>query len=153
MGFITDNALKFLEAIIKQAEINCGSNSDEQALEVQVLYPDWESYPDGYEFKADRDGKGVPDRVNHEGVLYKVIQDHSKQSTWNPKESPSLFTPIHSGEQGTIDNPIPWVIGMESEEGLYYIDEDIKYLCIESSGVGLYGQPKDLSRYFTEVTE
>ena len=54
MGFISDGALKFLEAIIKQATINCSTNTDEQALEVQALYQNWEDYPDGYEFKADR---------------------------------------------------------------------------------------------------
>ena len=153
MGFITDNAIEFLKAMLKQATINCVENSDEQALEVQSLYKEWESYPDGYEFKADRDGKGNPDRVNHLGVLYKVILDHKKQLTWNPKDSATLFMPISAENQGTIDNPIPWVLGMESEKDKYYIDEGIKYLCIESSGVGLYAQPKDLARYFEEVTE
>lgn len=37
---------------------------------------------------------------------------------------------------------------MESEEGKYYISNGIKYLCIESSGIGLWGDPADLVRYF-----
>ena len=81
-------------------------------------------------------------------VLYKVIVTHDKQSAWNPKDAASLFTPINESHSGTIEDPIPWVIGMVAENGRYYIDEDILYLCIESSGVGLYAQPKDLPRYF-----
>lgn len=146
MGYITDNAIEFLKAILKQAEISCDTNTDEQALAVKVLYPEWADIPEGTELA---EGK----RVNDEGVLYKVTTTHNKQSTWKPKDSATLFTPIDEAHEGTIDDPIPWVSGMVSEQGKYYIDEGIKYLCIESSGVGLYGQPKDLARYFTEVTE
>ena len=154
MGFITDNAIEFLKAILKQATINCAENSDEQALEVQSLYKEWESYPDGYEFKANRDGKSVPDRVNHKDVLYKVIQDHTKQSLYNPKDATSLFTPIKKDtETGTIDNPISWVTGMECEEGLYYIENDVVYLCTRSSGTGLYYSPSALIGTYFEVVE
>lgn len=154
MGFISDGALKFLEAIIKQATINCSTNTDEQALEVQALYQNWKDYPDGYEFKADRDGKGNPDRVNYFGVLYKIIQDHTKQSTYNPKDATSLFTPIKKEtETGTIDNPITWVSGMECEEGLYYIENDVIYLCTRSSGIGLYHSPSALIGTYFEVVE
>lgn len=145
MGYITDNAIEFLKAILKQAEISCDTNTDEQALAVKVLYPEWAEIPEGETLK---EGK----RVNHEGVLYKVNTTHDKQSTWNPKDS-NLFTPIDEAHKGTIDDPIPWVSGMVSEQGKYYIDEGVTYYCKESSINGLYGQPKDLARYFTEVTE
>ena len=145
MGFISDNTLAFLKAILKQAEINCDTNTDEQALEVKVLYPEWEDIPEGAEMP---EGK----RVNYEGVLYKVKTPHNKQSTWNANDS-NLFTPIDEAHKGTIDDPIPWVSGMVSEQGKYYIDEGITYYCKESSGVGLYAQPKDLARYFDKVTE
>ena len=140
MSNITDKSLK---AIMKQAQINSESNTDEQALEVKVLYPEWADISEGETLK---EGK----RVNHEGVLYKVKTTHDKQSTWNPKDS-NLFTPIDETHKGTIDDPIPWVSGMVSEQGKYYIDEGITYLCSESSGVGLYAQPKDLPRYFQAV--
>lgn len=146
MGNISDEALGLLSAIMRQAEISCDSNSDEQALEVKVLYPEWADIPEGETLK---EGK----RVNDEGVLYKVTTTHNKQSTWKPKDSATLFTPIDEAHKGTIEDPIPWVSGMVSEQGKYYIDEGITYLCIDSSGVGLYGQPKDLARYFEKVTE
>lgn len=144
MGFISDKSIERLTSIFRQAKINCEDNTDAEALEVQSLYPDWEKIEEGTELA---EGK----RVNYNGVLYNVKQTHKKQSTWNPKDASSLFTPTHGASEGTIDNPIVWVSGMESERDLYYIDGNIKYICIESSGVGLYAQPKDLPRYFQAV--
>lgn len=87
MGFITDNAIEFLKAMRKQATINCVENTDEQALEVQILYPNWGNLEDGTTLK-------VGDRVNYDGILYNVIQEHQKQSTWNPVDAPSLFAKV-----------------------------------------------------------
>lgn len=72
---------------MRQAEINCSTNTDEQALEVQVLYPEWKAFADGFTFEV-----GV--RVNYEGVLYKVLQEHQKQETWNPVDASSLFAEV-----------------------------------------------------------
>ena len=57
---------------------------DAEALEVQFLYPEWKSgksYTTGY-------------RVNHNGILYKVLQDHTSQDDWTPDVSPSLFAKV-----------------------------------------------------------
>lgn len=87
MSNISQKALDFLSAIMKQAEISCGANTDEQALEVQILYPNWGDLEDGAALK-------VGDRVNYDGILYNVIQEHKKQSTWNPVDAPSLFAKV-----------------------------------------------------------
>lgn len=87
MSNITDKALKSLRAIMRQAEINSESNTDEQALEVQALYPNWEDLEDGTTLK-------VGQRVNYSDVLFNVIQEHQKQSTWNPVDAPSLFAKV-----------------------------------------------------------
>lgn len=87
MSYITDKALAFLSAIMKQAEISCSLNSDEQALEVQILYPNWEDLPDGTTLK-------VGERVNYFDILYNVLQEHQKQATWNPVDAPSLFAKV-----------------------------------------------------------
>lgn len=130
-----------LKSMTRQSHYNAENNTDEQAVKVKELYPEFEEIKDG-------ELLSVGNRVNYFETLYKVIQEHNKQSTWNPQEATSLFTPIDESHEGTIEDPIPWVSGMESEYGLYYTDEGIIYLCIESSGVGLYAQPKDLLRYF-----
>lgn len=87
MGIINDTALKNMGAMLTQAKINSVSNTDEQALEVQSLYPEWASIADGTTLK-------VGDRVNHEGLLYNVLQEHQKQATWNPVDAPSLFAQV-----------------------------------------------------------
>ena len=57
---------------------------DAEALEVQYLYPDWRSgkkYATGY-------------RVNYNGILYKVLQDHTSQSDWTPDTTASLYAKV-----------------------------------------------------------
>ena len=88
MNNITKKALKNMQAMMRQAEINSETNTDEQALEVQALYPDWRNdYKEG-------DTLEVGVRVNFEEILYKVLQTHQKQETWSPKDTPSLFAKI-----------------------------------------------------------
>ena len=147
---ITEKAIEKLKALRKQAEINAAGNTDVQAYETSALYEYWPDIPEGTMLEA---GKIVQ---HSDGILYRVKegQGHQKQSTWSPDVAPSLFTPIPKPEEsGTKDNPIAWVEGMESEEGKYYISDGVKYLCIESSGIGLYGKPADLARYFQLVEE
>jgi hypothetical protein len=99
MSNITKKALELLAAIMKQAEINCGSNTDAQALEVQALYPDWDMLDEGTLLE-------VGDRVNYDGVLYNVLQEHQKQATWNPVDAPSLFARVLIVEPSVISE---WV--------------------------------------------
>ena len=143
-------ALEKLAAMRQQAEISAAGNTDEQAYAVKALYDYWPDIPDGTKLPA---GKIV---LHSDGILYRVKegQGHKKQATWAPDTATSLFTPIpKASETGTQDNPITWVEGMESEEGKYYTDDGVLYQCIESSGIGLYGKPKDLARYFSPVVE
>lgn len=147
---ITEKAITKLKAMRKQAEFNSAFNTDAQAYEVADLYEYWPDIPDGTMLEA---GKIVQ---HSDGILYRVKegQGHQKQSTWSPDTAASLFTPIpRASESGTEDNPITWIEGMESEEGKYYISDGVKYLCIESSGIGLYGKPADLARYFKLMEE
>ena len=143
-------AVNVIEAQAEQARISAESNTDEQAYFVSVLYDYWPDVPDGTMLP---EGKIVS---YSDGILYRVNegQGHQKQSTWTPDTAVSIFTPIpNPNESGTIDNPITWIEGMEAKEGKYYISNGIKYLCIESSGIGLWGDPADLERYFQIVTE
>lgn len=96
MGLLTEKALDRLNAMMKQATINCASNTDAQALEVQTLYPDWEK-----DF-APGDTLAKDSRVNYKDVLYKVLQEHQKQETWNPIDTPSLFAPVLIPDPSTI---------------------------------------------------
>ena len=87
MGIISEIALKHMNAMFTQAKFNSVDNTDEQALAVQTLYPEWASLADGTTLK-------VGDRVNYEGLLYNVLQEHHKQEAWNPVDAPSLFAQV-----------------------------------------------------------
>lgn len=69
--------------------------TDEQAIEVAVLYPEWKKE---CEYK-------IGDRVVFGDVLYKILQDHTSQSTWTPDAAPSLFAKVLVADDGTI---LPW---------------------------------------------
>lgn len=67
-------------ALVKLRE----SATDEQALSVPVLYPAWRS---GVNYVTGQ-------RVLHNAVLYKVLQDHTSQETWTPDAAVSLFAKV-----------------------------------------------------------
>ena len=75
-----EEAKKFIEAFVKLRELA----TDEMSLEVPNLYPTW---------KAETEYK-TNERVLFDGVLYKVLQDHTSQETWNPSNAPSLFAKV-----------------------------------------------------------
>lgn len=87
MRIITELTIKYLDALLNQAKINSATNTDEQALQVQSLYPEWDSLAEGTTLK-------VGERVNYLGVLYNVLQEHQKQEAWNPVDTPSLFAKV-----------------------------------------------------------
>ena len=96
---MTDKALKNMRAMFQQAKINSATNTDEQALQVASLYPDWNDFAEGETLTAGS-------RLNYDGVLYKVLQDHQKQATWTPATASSLFAPVLTSETGEI---LEWV--------------------------------------------
>ena len=61
------------------------------ALEAVPLYPAW---------KADtKYAKGT--RLKDGEALYKVLQDHTSQTGWEPHNAPSLFAKVLPGQEGT----------------------------------------------------
>lgn len=70
-----------LRPLIEKAVQNLGETD---ALEAVCLYPKWhegEQYATG-------------SRVQHDGTLYTVLQDHKSQSDWKPGDAPSLFAKV-----------------------------------------------------------
>ena len=68
------------------------SATDEQALSVPVLYPAWRS---GVAYVTGQ-------RVLHNGVLYKVLQDHASQDDWTPDAAASLFAQVLIPDENVI---------------------------------------------------
>ena len=72
---------KLRQLIIKSS----ASLSDTDALQAVELFKRWNG--DGQKYVAD-------ERVSDDGILYKVLQDHTSQPSWKPKDSPSLFVRV-----------------------------------------------------------
>ena len=99
--------------------------TDEDALNNIELFPTWLS--------KMGESVSVGERLYFDDKLWKVQQAHIVQESWRPDEAASLFVQVQkNSEQGTKDNPIPFSLNMELVEGLYYLDEGVTYLCIES---------------------
>lgn len=92
---LTEKTLNRLNAMFAQAVISSANNTDEEALKVKALYPDWEDMTEGSTL-------AVGQRVNYNDVLYKVIQEHQKQLAWNPVEAPSLFAKVLIPDENVI---------------------------------------------------
>ena len=67
------------------------SVNDEVAEKIPEVFPVWDG--SGKEYKKD-------DRVQYSSVLYKVLQDHTSQSTWTPTAAPSLFAKVLTSTTG-----------------------------------------------------
>ena len=59
---------------------------DTEALSLQILYKQWDN----------QIGKTlqVGEYINYDGILYKVLQEHTVQEEWKPDVSPSLFAKV-----------------------------------------------------------
>lgn len=124
--------------LIKAAE----SLSDTDALQAVEFFDEW--LPDtDYE-------RG--DRRRYEGTLYKARQGHTSQSIYTPDMIPALWEVVAEPGQGdTPDNPIPYNQSMAIEEGKFYIENDVIYLCIRDSGVPLYTALANVIGNYVEV--
>lgn len=92
-----------ISAMAKIAQQQAMTVPDDQAAEVQALFPEW---------AADR-GYTTGFRVQYNGTLYKCLTAHTSQSDWTPEASPSLWakvlipdpTVIPAWEQPDSTNP------------------------------------------------
>lgn len=118
--------------------------SDEDALEFSILVYDWDTYID----KPIKAGQ----LVGYDGKVWRAVQDHTVLSIYPPSiDTASLYTEVNLVDDGTIDNPIPYNNNMALENGKYYIQDDVKYLCIRDTGNPVYNPLKDLVGIYVEV--
>ena len=118
--------------------------TDEQAGTVTVLFPLWQV---GVLYKT------IGERLQYNGKLYKVKQAHTSQADWTPDITPALYELIDATHSGTIDDPIPFETGMAIEQGKYYTQYDVKYLCTRDSINPLYNDLSTLIEIYVVVVE
>ena len=80
--FLAQQMNRFVQMSVQSANL-----TDEKAMEVADLYPEWAAT------KAYPENEIVKYGVNADGEtqLYKVIQAHTSQADWTPPASPSLW--------------------------------------------------------------
>lgn len=143
------DGVAIIGAAVELAKEQAEDLEDGQALQVTDLFPLW----------ADNIGNVLPagKRLKYKGRLWKVLQEHTAQENWPPDVAASLFTEVVAeggggdDEPGTLANPIPYNGNMELEEGKYYSQDGVTYLCIRSTGVPVYNNLADLVHIYVEV--
>lgn len=124
--------------------VNTMSLTDNDALSVKSVYPEWETLI-GKEVKQG-------DKMQCDGRLWKVLQQHTVQEQWRPGTgTESLYTEIVETASGTADDPIPYNNNMELEQGKYYIQEGITYLCTRNTEIPVYQPLADLVGIYVEL--
>ena len=100
---------------------------DETALEMPDLFKTWE------EVLAAGQNVAQNAIINDGGTLYRVVaaggvlpQEHQ---TPHGEGMLAVYRPIDTAHAGTLEDPIPWVYGMDCTEGLYYSHNATVYLC------------------------
>ena len=100
--------------------------TDEQAMNMASTFPVW---PEG----VNSDGQYVEGQiVQDEGQIYRVMQPTVTPIENQPPHAEGMlavYRPIEVEHTGTIDDPIPWVYGMDCYNGKYYSYEGKVYLC------------------------
>ncbi len=132
---------------IKQ-QINTINVDDHTALRMITFYPEW----------ADLVGKTVDKaeyKFQHEGKLYKTIpSNHTFQADWVPGVgTESLYTRIDETHDGSKYDPIPYDGNMALENGKYYAQDGVTYVCTRDTGNPVYHALKDLIGLYVDVTE
>lgn len=115
--------------------------SDDAALVATCLFEEWNpnaEYSEG-------------ERFLYNGNLYRCKKANPVNPTWTPDVVYEYYEPVAKPtENGTMDNPITAVAGMEYEKGKYYAENGKIYLCVRSDV--LYYLPSALvGNYFEEA--
>lgn len=100
---------------------------DETAIEMPDLFKTWEEVLAAAETVAENS------IINDGGTLYRVVASGGvlPQANQPPHGEGMLavYRPIDTTHEGTQEDPIPWVYGMDCASGLYYSYNATVYLC------------------------
>lgn len=128
--------------------------SAEQMLIHKAFAPKW-GEDEGFR-EGDNVVKG--DKFTYEGKLYAVLQDHTIMPHYYPSvNTASLYVEVtpdytEEGEEyGTLENPIPYEGNMILENGKYYTQDSVTYLCNRDTINPVYHALKDLVGLYVSV--
>lgn len=134
--------------LIKQ-QINTLTVDDQTALRMRRYYPTFselvgQTVTQGTKFRVDD---------SEDADLYKTIQPElTIQAHYPPGVgTESLYTRIDEAHDGTKYDPIPYDGNMALENGKYYIQDGVTYLCNRSTGQPVYNALSELVGLYVEV--
>lgn len=134
-------------------EMNTLELSAVEALEVVDWFPTW-GVDEGFR-EGDTITKNT--KFQYEGKLYACLQDHVIMPHYYPSiNTASLYVEVipeynDQGEElGTLDNPIPYEGNMVLENGKYYSQDGVTYLCNRDTVNPVYHALKDLVGLYVE---
>ena len=135
-------------AAVIVAQMQAQSLDDAQALTVKAIYPQW----------AEVIGQTVKQgfKFLHNDTLFKVIQPDGLiiQEQYIPGEgTESLYAVINETNAGTQEDPIPYTGNMALENGKYYSQGGVIYLCNRDTEIPVYQALKDLVGLYVTVAE
>lgn len=131
-------------AFRKKIENAADTMTDEQAVKSIELFTPWEP-----KIKAILDK-----RYQYGGFLWRCRQAHHTQAGWEPDVTPAMWTKVNPDEgKGTKDNPIDYSLNMELEEGKYYTEEGVLYLCIRALAQSVWHLADLVGNYVEVVTD
>lgn len=125
--------------LIKQ-QINTLEVDDQTAYRMREFYPAWAagvSYAAGYK---------VQDNVR----LWRCLQDHTSQVGWEPENVPALWEEICETHDGSRYDPIPYDGNMALENGKYYSQDGVVYLCSRDTVNPVYNPLSELVGIYVE---
>lgn len=135
-------------AAVMVAQMQAQPLDDAQALTVKEIYPQWDevigqAVKQGFKFL-------------YSDILFKVIQPDGLtiQEQYIPGEgTESLYAVINETNAGTQEDPIPYAGNMALENGKYYSQDGVIYLCNRDTEVPVYQALKDLVGLYVTVVE
>ena len=135
------------QAAVLVSQMQAQSLDDADAITVKAIYPQWEDCIEktvalGYKFL-------------YEDILYKTIQDSLLiQEQYIPGEgTESLYAVLDETHAGTKEDPIPYNGNMELENGKYYSQDGVTYMCNRDTEIPVYQPLADLVGIYVQVAE
>lgn len=122
---------------------------DEQALEMPDLFYTWDEVLEAGELLE------ANTILNLGGQLYRVVQPVTPQEHQRPdgEGMTAIYRPIDQTHAGTQEDPIPFVYGMDTEQGKYYSSGGKVYLCNQTMTPCVWPPETEGLWQWTEVTE
>ena len=133
-----------VQEMLVRKQINTLSVDDQTAYRMREFYPEW---------AADTAYSPVGYKVTHGGRLWKLRQEHTSLTGWEPGATgtESLWEEICEQHDGTKYDPIPYSGNMALEAGKYYSQGGVTYLCTRDTGNPVYQPLAELVGIYVEA--